>query len=359
MEDVMKKLIIVLSFLLLASCSSPSEEPINEEPVVKEETPKPEPTPEPEPEPTPEPEDDKFYSVFTGKEVTKELRDTRPIMVMIDNQQDARPQANLSKASVVYEMRVEGSFTRYIALFERTKENFLLGPIRSARPNFVTLALQNDAIFVHHGGSTDGNAMINQYKMDDLDGMKLEGKVFFRYKDTKKVAPHNSYVEIEDVYEYQQNRGSSLERTAEGYLFNPEFTQNNGEPVKSVRFNYGGATHMTEYKYDDTTQTYAKLRNNVPVVDELSKEPVQPTNLLIQIAPSYIYNGVHRAFENVGEGKGYYLTGGQMIEIIWKKSDNHKEPLQFFTLNNEELKLNVGQTWVNVIDKVSQIDFNY
>lgn len=355
----MKKIIIAISFFLLVSCSSPSKEPIKEEPVVKDETPKPDTDPVKEPDPEPEPVDDKFYSVFSGKEVSEELKDTRPIMVMIDNQQDARPQANLSKASVVYEMRVEGAFTRYIALFERTGENFLLGPIRSARPNFVTLALQNDAIFVHHGGSTDGNAMINQYKMDDLDGMKLEGKVFFRYKDTKKVAPHNSYVKIEDVYKYQENRGSSLKRTAQGFIFNSEFTPNNGESLKSVRFNYGGPSHMTEYKYDEATKSYAKLRNNIPMVDELSKIPVRATNLLIQIAPSYIYNGVHRAFENVGQGKGFYLTGGQMIEVIWKKSENHREPLKFYTLDNQELKLNVGQTWVNVIDKVSLIDFNY
>lgn len=352
----MKKIIIImLGLYLLVGCSSPQPEPPKEDPVVNEETPKPEPTTEQEPEPVVE----TYYSVFTGKEVTQEQRDTRPIMVMNDNQQDARPQANLSKASVVYEMRVEGAFTRYIALFERTGENFLLGPIRSARPNFVTLALQNDAIFVHHGGSTDGNAMINQYKMDDLDGMKLEGKVFFRYKDTKKVAPHNSYVKIEDVYKYQENRGSSLKRTAQGFLFNSEFTPNNGESLKSVRFNYGGPSHMTEYKYDEATKSYAKLRNNIPMVDELSKIPVRATNLLIQIAPSYIYNGVHRAFENVGQGKGFYLTGGQMIEVIWKKSENHREPLKFYTLDNQELKLNVGQTWVNVIDKVSLIDFNY
>ena len=41
----------------------------------------------------------------------------RPIAVMIDNVGDARPQAGLNDAYMVYEITVEGKLTRLLALF--------------------------------------------------------------------------------------------------------------------------------------------------------------------------------------------------------------------------------------------------
>lgn len=100
-------------------------------------------------------------------------------------------------------MRVEGGATRYLALFEKPEaEEFLVGPIRWARVNFVEVANNYNGIYGHHGGSTDGINFIPQLGLNDFDGMSLEVSLFFRYRDTGKFAPHNSYVELNKVYEY-------------------------------------------------------------------------------------------------------------------------------------------------------------
>lgn len=359
----MKKIILLIVLLLLVACQTkPVVVETEVETLVETEVETTVETPEETPLETSVEtvvETTKLTSVFTGLEVSESQKDARPIMVMIDNNPGARPQANLSKASLVYEMRVEGSYTRYIALFERTGENTLIGPIRSARPNFVSLALQHDAIFTHHGGSTDGNAMIAQYKMDDIDGMVLEGRVTFRYFDTNKKAPHNSYSKLEDIYKYQEARHRNLIRKSPGFLFHSTTIPLEGEMTNSVQLNYGSGAVKTEYQYDPLDQKYQKLRNGVLMVDELSKDPVKADNVIIQIARSYIYNGTHRAFETTGQGKAYYLNQGHRIELIWKKSDNHRELTQWYTMDGQELRLNPGQTWINVIDSTDLVFFNY
>ena len=59
---------------------------------------------------TPIIEEEKEVEIYKGND--------RPIAVMIDNHEDAWPQANLNKAYIVYEIIVEGGETRLMALFK-------------------------------------------------------------------------------------------------------------------------------------------------------------------------------------------------------------------------------------------------
>ena len=86
--------------------------------------------------------------VIEEKEVQIFNGDTRPIAVMIDNVGDARPQAGLNDAYIVYEIIVEGNLTRLMAVFKDVDLE-KIGPIRSSRHYFLDYALENDAIYVH------------------------------------------------------------------------------------------------------------------------------------------------------------------------------------------------------------------
>ena len=90
--------------------------------------------------------------VATVKEPQTFKGTARPIAVMIDNNVNARPQAGLNDAYMVYEMIVEGGESRLMALFKGTSLS-KIGPIRSSRHYFLDYALENDAIYVHFGWS--------------------------------------------------------------------------------------------------------------------------------------------------------------------------------------------------------------
>lgn len=350
----MRSLILFSVFLLLLTSCTRRQEPIVEDepeddPIVVE--------PEPIPE---EPEPDPVYSRYTGLETTEDLVDQKPLMVMIDNHQNARPQGGLSKASIVYEMRVEGGFTRYAALFEQqVDENLLVGPIRSARPNFVELALQYGVPYAHYGGSQDGLNMIYNYGVTSLEGHALDEIATLRYFETGKFAPHNGYGYLDDFYTYLNDIQYDTNSTFEPFNFHQVFTSYPGDVAEQVQIVYNDAVNVVNYEYDRSQQSYLRYREGEQMLDETSADPVLVTNIIVQISDSYVYTPQgHRAFQSVGEGQGYLITGGTIQDIIWTKSESIDEITQYFTLDQEPIVLNPGQTWVQVIDSWTPITFN-
>ena len=99
----------------------------------------------------------KTVQIFKGND--------RPIAVMIDNHNDAWPQAGIQKAYMVYEIVVEGGETRLMALFKGT-EIEKIGPVRSARHYFLDYAMENDAIYVHFGWSPQAQSDIKKYTIN-------------------------------------------------------------------------------------------------------------------------------------------------------------------------------------------------
>src|SRR3989338_9899621 len=66
----------------------------------------------------------------------------RPLTVMIENHQEARPQSGISSADIVYEAVAAGAITRLLAVFycDTAATDLIIGPVRSARTYFLDLA---------------------------------------------------------------------------------------------------------------------------------------------------------------------------------------------------------------------------
>ena len=94
----------------------------------------------------------------------------RPIAVMIDNHKSAMPQANLSKAYLVYEMIVEGGITRLMALY-KGQDLEKLGPERSSRHYLLDYALENDAIYEQFGFSPQAKNDIAKLGVNKIYGI--------------------------------------------------------------------------------------------------------------------------------------------------------------------------------------------
>ena len=101
----------------------------------------------------------------------------RAVAIMIDNVGNARPQAGLNDAYLVYEMIVEGEQTRLMALF-KGKNLKKIGPIRSSRHYFLDYALENDAIYVHYGWSPKAKNDITSFNINNINGMVESSKSF-------------------------------------------------------------------------------------------------------------------------------------------------------------------------------------
>ena len=121
----------------------------------------------------------------------RRARLARPAMVVkIDNHPDARPQAGLNQADIVYEEIVEG-ITRFFAIFQSTDAG-PIGPIRSARTTDVNLLNQlNRPLFVWSGGNCNVVRAIGGANADE-PGHAGQAPGFYRDRRRRRKAPSST-----------------------------------------------------------------------------------------------------------------------------------------------------------------------
>lgn len=271
----------------------------------------------------------------------------RPVAVMIDNHPDARPQAGLRDADIVFEIPVEGGLTRYMAIFQSSTPT-VVGPVRSARDAYLDRILEFDSVYVHIGGSPTADERLATDKYEDING---SGRVIWRKNDTGKVAPHNAYTNISLVRKYMANIGWHEEPVYEKYSFYQEGHQPGGAPANQVEIEATSETR-TAYKYLADKGVYTRSKDGKEDLDENDSKPLEVTNILVQktdITAGYGGYPTLRQIPMIGKGDGYYISMGEIIPITWMK-DRLEGLTRYYKVDGSELILNPGQTWIQVID---------
>lgn len=274
---------------------------------------------------------------------------SRPIAFMIDNHQDAQPQAGLNDAYLVYEIIVEGGETRLMTLF-KGKDMEKIGPVRSARHYFVDYVMENDAIYVHYGWSPQAQSDIGTYRIQNINGIYESDKTFWRVKD--KSAPHNAVTSTEKIQEVAQKKGYRMTSTEKSVLHyvTDEVNLENGQKAEHITIPYSDFK-TTTYQYDASNKMYTRLIKGQPQVDWTTKKPIQTKNIIITFAKNYPLNDGEnkdrQGLENIGTLKGYYITNGKAIPIQCKKESRNAQTI-YQDMNGKEIDVNDGNTFIQI-----------
>ncbi len=274
----------------------------------------------------------------------------RTLAVVIDNVGNAVPQASLNEAMIVYEAIVEGSLTRFLAVYKDPKVE-TIGPARSARPYFIDYAMENDSIFVHYGGSPKALDEVEKLSINNVNGIYSPGKVFWR--TNKKTAPHNAMVDVAEVWKYAETKGyrtTTSERNVLNYVTD-EVNIENGEVASTVTIPYK-SDNMVKFKYNSETKLYERYVNDKLQKDFLTGEPLTTKNIIITLANNYTTdeeNGYGRqAIENIGNIDGYYITNGMATKIKCKKTSRSTRT-SYQDLEGNEIEVNDGNTYIQIV----------
>lgn len=271
----------------------------------------------------------------------------RIVAVMYDNHPQARWQAGLKDAEIIYEMPVEYPYTRYMAFF-LINDPDSIGPIRSARPYFITKAIEFDSIYVRVGGSEEAKADIRKHKIADIDGLTSSNKVFWRQNHKK--APNNLYSSMEAIRQTQDERGYRNTGTYEGLKFFEEDKVYEGYSAKNVIINYR-KDNITEYIYNDEEKNYERYKDGRTHIDEADESVIKAKNIIIQETNISVIDNVGRLrIDLIGEGKGKYITNGAGIDIKWVKNSKSGKTY-YLDGNGNEISLNPGTTWIQIVNK--------
>ena len=294
-------------------------------------------------------EEEPITAVLEEKEVQIFKGNDRPIAIMIDNHSDAWPQAGLQKAYMVYEIVVEGGETRLMALFKGADVE-KIGPVRSARHYFLDYAMENDAIYTHFGESPQADSDIRKYSINEIDGIAEDGTTFKRVKD--KASPHNAVTSIDKLIESAKNKKFKMTSNKESVLnyVTDEVNLEEGQGAISVTIPHSDL-QTVKYVYDEENKVYQRYARGKKQTDWDSKETITTKNIIITFCDNYTLqdkeNKGRQGIKNIGTFDGYYITNGKAIKIKCIKNER-EEQTQYQDLEGNEIKVNDGNTFVNI-----------
>jgi len=277
----------------------------------------------------------------------------RPFAITLAGDLEAWPISGISEADLVIEMPVvTGGITRYLAVYICNNPEEI-GSIRSARHDFIPLAMGFDAILAHWGGSHYALDKLNNKIMDNINALYLDGSVFYRKPGLPK--PHDGFTIIERLQEYSERMGYRLESNFDGYKFHRE--ENPSDKNGELIINYY-SIYKVNYEYNAETNLYLRSKGDKEDIDKLDSEQITAKNVVIMFAASRQIEGQYNDMDIEGEGKAIIYQNGREIKGVWQKDKNNmKSKLYFYNESGEEIEFVSGKIWIQVVEPGQKVEW--
>lgn len=292
-----------------------------------------------------------YTNPLTGAVTETEVEAARPLVVSIDNVNEAIPQSWLSKADLVYEFPVEGEQTRLQAIYyTEFPEHF--GPIRSTRPYFVDLTREYKAVFLAHGWSPQAKEYLMSGVVPYINAMN-SALDFYRVDD--KPAPHNSYIKWETVKEEIDAQGWWDEKKKiKAFKFLKDGVESAGDRVDKIEFSYDASD--CEFTYDAESNKYVRTVDGAEYIDKETGEPIMVSNVLVQMVKSSKLDSKRLKIDMCAGGDALLFTNGKVVKGTWSREDLDSRTI-FTDAEGNQFRLTRGKSWVEVIDQNCDIDY--
>ncbi|MBA3758391.1 DUF3048 domain-containing protein [Candidatus Saccharibacteria bacterium] len=278
--------------------------------------------------------DKKYFSQITGAEVSKDESEQPILGVMIENSEEARPQSGLDSAGVVFETVTEGGITRYLALYQE-KMPEVVGPVRSARPAFVNWLTGFDASLAHVGGSAEALELIDQYQAKSMNQYFNDAQY---YRRNDREAPHDVYAKTKDLRDLQKELKHKKATFAEIPRSNDSPSATPTASLISLEFSH--PIFGVQFKYDATTNSYARSLAGAPHLDEITNQPITVKNLVVVKMTGDI--------NALGSGEAFLYKDGIVETVRWQQSDFDSR-IKLLDSSGTEVAMNRGDTWFSVL----------
>lgn len=275
----------------------------------------------------------------------------RPLAIMVENHPDARPQWGLCTPDIVVEGLVEGGITRMMWIYSDVSKVEKIGPCRSARHDYIEVAMGFDAIYTHFGGSNVAYSRLSEDStIDHIDGSKADGSYFSRDKSRNVASEHTAYTTGEWLTKAISSKSFRTDLNS-SYVsplaFASEKRSLSGGACASIKVSFSASYNHT-FKYDSSDGLYYNYMNSNKMVDADGKQMAVSNVIVLYCGVSMFPNSNKLVEWDLSSGKGVYVSNGTIENITWKKGSTH-DMLKLYSADGTELKLNTGKSWMGFV----------
>lgn len=326
----------------------------------------------------------------------------RPLMVMIENHKDSRPQSGLQSADVVYEAVAEGGITRFMGVFycgivatEADSENkYDVGPVRSARTYFLDVASEYSdyPLYNHVGGAncsaattggpctTNTKALAieqiakygwnNEGTHSDLSQFALSYKACRREPDRtgdERATEHTMYCSSSELYNIAKTRGltnktvakkTSWDKDYRAWAFTKEDKSTGSAASISFDFWSGYKDYSVSWKYNPTNNNYVRNNGGSELIDFNTQSVITAKNIVVQLTKETrsVDEHGHNLYEMIGTGKGFLYQNGTQTPITWSKANRLSRTI-FKDTAGKEINFVPGNIWVEILPTGNEVTY--
>lgn len=325
------------------------------------------------------------YCPLNGANYSKPQREWwekhRPLGIMIENHQEARPQSGISKADIIYEAVAEGGITRFLAIFY-CQDGGIIGPVRSARTYFLDFASEYGSypLYTHVGGAnTPGPAnalgQIGDYGWEgynDLNQFSVGFPTFWR--DYERIGhtvatEHTMYSTTQKLWEVGVSRGlTNVDK--KGKKWDDSFKQwkfkDDGKladrpDAQTIQFSFweGYSQYVVAWKYDKQGNVYKRESGGQPQTDLNNKKQLEAKNVVVLFMSERHANdgyedNAHLLYGTKGKGNATIFLDGQKVEGTWEKKDRESRMI-IKDGKGAEVQFDRGLIWFEVLPTATKV----
>lgn len=294
-------------------------------------------------------------SLTNGVMVSPDIANRHPVAVMVENSPVARPQTGLDKADIVYEVVTEGGITRFMGIYSQEFPS-KVGPVRSARSYFIDYLSEYDAFYAHAGGSPTALGRILDYK---IKAYPHNNDSYHREPKAGVSSEHTLFVDVSKIFKFGvEKRGWPSTYETKSWLFKEDLAERKDQGP--ITINFSSPTYKVTWKYDKTKNLYLRELAGTPHKDALSGEQLSAKTIITM----NVFHGANPPYSSgkesewgmatIGQAAMSVFQDGQRINGQWKKPDR-KERTRFYNESQQEVQLNRGKIWIEVIPQEGSV----
>ena len=319
-------------------------------------------------------EDQALISPTTGRPLP-EGSVYRPVLVVMDNAAQSRPQTALMLADIVYEFPLDRTdhVTRYLALFSDVLPE-RVGPVRTSRSYLAETAQEWGGLYVSQGDpeiQAEGYPLLAgsglRYHVEDNS---LSSEYFYRDKTITAIEEHTLFFKLREYVEANYNftpKQSNARFTFESgvsYEKGKAFTSvgipfSSSDPER-VLFTYDKERNLLVRSDKNSKNVLGESKSLTPTDDVLgyANESITVQNLIVQYVRISPFDSNFRTIPVTGEGDCVYFVNGRTVTGKWKRP-TLEDPTTYVLYDGTVLRLEPGNTWIMMMPNQGDIRVRY